>query len=81
MWRYHLFKKVAFCCHHRLKAALKPVIGIFLPRSRPYAKVTLFIGNQSVLDVVGLPVGVCLNVEPLFVVLRQVTYPQEGSQH
>ncbi len=38
----------------------------------------LFIGNQRVLGVVGLPVGECLDVEPLFVVLRQITFSQEG---
>ena len=37
--------------------------------------------NQRDLSVVGPPVGECLDVEPLFVVLRQVTFPQEGSQH
>ncbi len=33
------------------------------------------------MGVVGLPVGECLKVGPLFFVLRQVNYPQEGSQH
>ena len=45
------------------------------------AKLPLFIGNQKVLGVVGLPVGECLYVGPLFVVLVQVTFPQEGLQH
>ncbi len=36
---------------------------------------------QWVLGVVGLSVGECLDVGPLFVVLRQVTYSQEGLQH
>ena len=39
-----------------------------------------FIENQWVLGVVGFPVGECLDVGPLFVVLRQVTYSQLGSQ-
>ncbi len=38
-------------------------------------------GNQRVIGVVGLPVGVCLDAKPLFVVLRQDTYPQKGLQH
>ena len=45
------------------------------------AKLLFFIGNQRVHSVVGLPVDVCLDVGLLFVVLCQVTYPQEGSQH
>ncbi len=36
---------------------------------------------REVFGVVGLPVGECLEVRLLFVVLRQVTYPQECSQH
>ena len=44
-------------------------------------KLQLFFGNQRVIGVVGFPVGECLNVGPLFLVLLQVTYPQEGSQH
>ena len=39
------------------------------------------INNQRVLGVIDLPVGECPDVGPLFVVLREVTYPQEGSQH
>ena len=39
------------------------------------------LDKQRVLGVVGLPVGECLEVGRLFVVLVQVTYPQEGSQH
>ncbi len=81
MWRYHLFKKLAFCRYNRLQAAPEPGTGVFHSRSRPYANLPLFIGNQRVHGVVGLPVGECLDVGPLFVVLRQVTYPQEVSQH
>ena len=55
--------------------------GVFHLRRCPYKKLRLCFGNQRVLGVVGLPVGEFLNVGPLFVVLIQVTYPQEGSQH
>ena len=81
MWRYHLFKKIAFCCYHCLQAAPYTGTGVFHLRRRPYAKLPLFIGNQRVLGVVGLPAGECLNIGLFFVVLRQVTYPREGSQH
>ena len=47
----------------------------------PLCKITTFIGNQRVHNVVGLPVGECPYVRPLFVVLHQVTYSQEGSHH
>ena len=47
-------------------------------RSPFYAKLPLFIGNQRVLGVASLPVGECLDEELLFVVLRQVTFLQEG---
>ncbi len=76
-----LKKKVAFCCYQRLQAASCPGTGVFHLSRRPFAKLQLFIGNQRVLAVVDLPVGEYLEVGPLFVVLRQVTYPQEGSQH
>ena len=66
MWRYHLLKKIAFCCYHR---------------QRPYAKLRVFFGNQRVIGVVGFPVGECLDVKPLFVVLRQDTHPQKGLHH
>ena len=45
------------------------------------AKITAFFRYQRVIGVVGLPVGERFNVGPLFLVLRQVNYPQEGSQH
>ncbi len=42
--------------------------------AQPPAKLSLLIGNQRVLGVVGLPVGECFNVELLFVVLWQVIF-------
>ena len=45
---------------------------------RPYKKLPFYFGNQRVLGVIGLPVGECLEVELLFVVLHQVSYPWEG---
>ena len=76
MWRYHLFKKVAFCCYQRHQAATWPETGVFYLRRSPYAKLPFFLGNQRAFGVVGLPFGKCLDVGPLFVVLRQVIYPQ-----
>ena len=61
--------------------APQPKTGVFHLRRHPYAKLPLYFNNQRVLDVVGLPVGDCLDVRPFFVVLCQVTYPQGGSQH
>ena len=57
-------KKVAFCCYPRLQAA--PVAGTGVLRPNPYAELPLYIGNQRVLGAVGLPIGQCLDVGPLF---------------
>ncbi len=55
--------------------APQPKTGVFHLRRHPYAKLPLYFNNQRVLRVVGLPVGVCLDVGPLFVDLVQVNYP------
>ena len=67
---------------------LSPPPGGSLTESRrfslthpPLCKITVFFGNQRVIGVVGLHVVECLNIGPLFVVPRQVTYPKKGSQH
>ena len=59
---------------------LTEIMRFFFAHS-PLCKFTAFFGNQRVIGALGLPVGECLNVGPLFVFLRQVTYPQEGSKH
>ncbi len=70
--------------HKHLPAVITSIFekaGVFHWRTLPCAKLPGFFGNQRVIGVVGLPVGECLDVGPLFVVLRQVTYPQQGTKH
>ena len=70
-----ILKKVAIGCNHIFQAAPESTTGVIHLHTQLYAEMPLFISSQRVLGVAGLPIGECLNVGLLFLVLSQVTYP------